>query len=79
MASLAAATAKRTIWARTKSIPVEYPFAFGFVLSGFKTSFSDLLVQTVVEQKQKVMRLSGHRLVDTRVSYRMNSPPPYSG
>lgn len=28
--------------------------AFGIVLSGFKTSFSDLLVQKVVEQKEKV-------------------------
>ena len=43
-----------SIWSRAKSIPVKYPMAFGVVLSGFKTSFSDLLVQKVVEQREKV-------------------------
>jgi hypothetical protein len=32
---------------RLQQVPLKYPFAFGVVLSGFKTSFSDLLVQKV--------------------------------
>jgi predicted amino acid-binding ACT domain protein len=39
---------------KMKSVPIKYPMAFGIVLSGFKTSFSDLLVQKVVERKEKV-------------------------
>jgi len=46
------AVAHASLWSRLRSIPVEYPFAFGVVFSGFKTSFSDLLVQKVVEQKE---------------------------
>jgi hypothetical protein len=53
MASVAGATG-RTAWCRLKSIPKTYPLAFGVVFSGCKTSFSDLLVQKVVEQKEKV-------------------------
>jgi len=53
MASMAA-PAVRSLWSRIGSIPTEHPFAFGVVLSGFKTSFSDLLVQKVVEQREKV-------------------------
>ena len=53
MASVAGATAKTT-WSRLKSIPATYPLAFGVVFSGLKTSFSDLLVQKVVEQREKV-------------------------
>jgi predicted amino acid-binding ACT domain protein len=46
--------ASRSTWSRIKSVPVQYPFAFGFVVSGFKTSFSDLLVQKVVEQREEI-------------------------
>lgn len=42
------------LWSRARSVPVKYPLAFGVVLSGFKTSFSDLLVQKVVERKEKI-------------------------
>lgn len=35
-------------------MPVKYPMAFGVVLSGTKTSFSDLLVQKVVERREEV-------------------------
>jgi hypothetical protein len=53
MASAAAMTvASRSVWSRVSSVPARYPFAFGVVLSGTKTSFSDLLVQKVVEQKE---------------------------
>lgn len=45
---------KSSLWNQAKSIPLQYPFAFGVILSGFKTSFSDLLVQKVVERKEKV-------------------------
>ena len=46
-------TASR-VWSRAKTVPIKYPLAFGVVLSGFKTSFSDLLVQKVVERKEKI-------------------------
>ena len=36
------------------SVPAKYPLAFGVVFSGCKTSFSDLLVQKVVERREKV-------------------------
>lgn len=49
----ATSTAYR-FWSRTRSVPAKYPLAFGVVLSGFKTSFSDLLVQKVVERKEKI-------------------------
>ncbi|CAJ1957745.1 unnamed protein product [Cylindrotheca closterium] len=39
---------------RLQQIPLQYPFAFGVVLSGFKTSFSDLLVQKVIERRQEI-------------------------
>ena len=39
------------VWSRMKTIPLHYPLGFGIILSGVKTSASDLLVQTVVEQK----------------------------
>lgn len=54
MTSFAANAASRTLWNRLKSVPAAYPFAFGVLLSGIKTSFSDLLVQKVVEQREKV-------------------------
>jgi glycine cleavage system regulatory protein len=41
-------------WSKARSVPAKYPLAFGVVLSGFKTSFSDLLVQKVVERKEKI-------------------------
>ncbi len=54
MASFATNSASKTLWSRVRSLPAAYPFAFGVVLSGFKTSFSDLLVQKVVEQREKI-------------------------
>jgi predicted amino acid-binding ACT domain protein len=50
----AKSSAANSLWNRAKGIPLQYPFAFGVILSGFKTSFSDLLVQKVVERKEKV-------------------------
>ena len=44
----------QTMWSRLKSVPVEYPLAFGVVISTAKTSFSDLLVQKVVERREKI-------------------------
>lgn len=54
--SVAAATqvASSTTWTRITSLPAAYPFAFGVIFSGFKTSLSDLLVQKVVERKEHV-------------------------
>ena len=46
--------ARASTWNRIKSIPATYPLGFGIVFSGLKTSFSDLLVQKVVEQREKV-------------------------
>lgn len=40
-----------SVWSKAKAWPSEHPFAFGVIVSGFKTSFSDLLVQKVVERK----------------------------
>mmetsp|Transcript_18610 Transcript_18610/g.22804 ORF Transcript_18610/g.22804 Transcript_18610/m.22804 type:complete len:420 (+) Transcript_18610:169-1428(+) len=37
-----------------KKIPIQYPFLFGVTISTLKTSFSDLLVQKVVEQKKEI-------------------------
>lgn len=39
---------------RLKRIPIQYPFAFGIGISTSKTSFADLLVQTVIEKKEKI-------------------------
>eukprot|EP00527_Entomoneis_sp_CCMP2396_P003509 CAMPEP_0198151686 /NCGR_PEP_ID=MMETSP1443-20131203/56617_1 /TAXON_ID=186043 /ORGANISM="Entomoneis sp., Strain CCMP2396" /LENGTH=435 /DNA_ID=CAMNT_0043817441 /DNA_START=119 /DNA_END=1422 /DNA_ORIENTATION=- len=52
--STVAPVVARTLFSRIKTIPMEYPFAFGVVFSGFKTSFSDLMVQKVVEQREQV-------------------------
>lgn len=41
-------------WTLVKSIPAKYPLAFGIVFSGFKTSFSDLLVQKLIERRENV-------------------------
>ena len=38
----------QSVWAKAKAWPGEHPFAFGVIVSGVKTSFSDLLVQKVV-------------------------------
>jgi len=43
-----------SLWSKVSAVPVKYPMAFGIVLSGFKTSFSDLLVQKVVEKREQV-------------------------
>lgn len=47
-------SAASQFWSRAKSVPAKYPFAFGVVLSGTKTSAVDLLVQKVVEQKEQI-------------------------
>ena len=41
-------------WSKAKEVPAKYPFMFGFVVSGTKTSVVDLLVQKVVEKKEKI-------------------------
>jgi hypothetical protein len=51
MTTTASAIASRTLWTKVSSVPAKYPFAFGVAFSGFKTSFSDLLVQKVIEQR----------------------------
>jgi predicted amino acid-binding ACT domain protein len=43
-----------TIFSKIQGIPARYPLAFGIVFSGLKTSFSDLLVQKVVERREHV-------------------------
>ena len=45
---------RSSLWTQAKSIPAKYPMGFGVILSGFKTSFSDLLVQKVVERRDEV-------------------------
>ena len=42
------------MWSRLRQIPIKHPLAFGVVISTFKTSASDLLVQTVVEGKKEI-------------------------
>lgn len=49
---MASAVLQPSVWSRLKTVPVRYPLAFGVVFSGFKTSFSDLLVQKVVEGRE---------------------------
>jgi len=39
---------------RMKTVPIRYPFMFGMSLSTVKTSTSDLLVQTTLEQREKI-------------------------
>jgi hypothetical protein len=39
------------MWKNLAKIPIKHPFAFGVGISTVKTSASDLLVQTVVEQR----------------------------
>jgi hypothetical protein len=45
------ASVVRSAWTQ---IPAKYPFAFGVGLSCVKTSFSDLLVQKVVERREEI-------------------------
>ena len=47
-------TAFSQFWSKAKEVPAKYPFMFGVVLSGTKTSVADLLVQKVVEKKEKI-------------------------
>jgi predicted amino acid-binding ACT domain protein len=51
---MASVIARASLWSQAKSFPAKYPLAFGVVLSGFKTSASDLLVQKVVERRDEV-------------------------
>lgn len=51
---VASMVVRPSIWSQAKKIPAKYPMAFGVIVSGFKTSFSDLLVQKVVERREKV-------------------------
>lgn len=51
---LSTTLARASMWSRLKSVPSEHPFAFGVFVSGVKTSFSDLLVQKVVERREQV-------------------------
>mmetsp|Transcript_59519 Transcript_59519/g.126532 ORF Transcript_59519/g.126532 Transcript_59519/m.126532 type:complete len:411 (-) Transcript_59519:388-1620(-) len=41
-------------WKTLAQIPIRHPLAFGVGVSTFKTSASDLLVQTVVEQRKEI-------------------------
>ena len=50
----AQAIASSSAFTKMKSIPAKYPFGFGVILSGCKTSFSDLLVQKVIERKEEI-------------------------
>jgi hypothetical protein len=43
-----------SLLSQLKRIPIKYPFAFGMGISTFKTSFSDLLVQSVIEKKEQI-------------------------
>jgi hypothetical protein len=45
------ASVARSAWTH---IPAKYPFAFGVGVSCVKTSFSDLLVQKVVERREEI-------------------------
>lgn len=51
---VASVVVRPSLWSQFKKVPVKYPMAFGVVISGFKTSFSDLLVQKVVERRENV-------------------------
>ena len=51
---MASAVIRSSLWNRVRQVPVKYPMAFGIVLSGSKTSFSDLLVQKVVERREEI-------------------------
>mmetsp|Transcript_14697 Transcript_14697/g.40884 ORF Transcript_14697/g.40884 Transcript_14697/m.40884 type:complete len:439 (-) Transcript_14697:1831-3147(-) len=55
-ATLAARTpsAACRFWSRARDVPAKHPLAFGVVLSGVKTCLMDLLVQKVVDQKEKI-------------------------
>ena len=46
--------AASAIVGRALSIPKKYPFGFGVVFSGAKTSFADALIQKVVEEKEEL-------------------------
>ena len=43
-----------SMFRQLKRIPMQYPVAFGMGISTTKTSFSDLLVQTVIEKKEQI-------------------------
>jgi hypothetical protein len=45
-------TLNMMLWKNLAKIPIQHPLAFGVGVSTVKTSASDLLVQTVVEQRQ---------------------------
>jgi hypothetical protein len=51
---MASVITRPSVWSKVKSVPITYPFAFGVVLSGCKTSLSDLLVQKVVERREEI-------------------------
>jgi len=42
------------MWKNLSKLPIKHPLAFGVGISTIKTSASDLLVQTVVEQKEQI-------------------------
>jgi hypothetical protein len=51
---MASVVVHSSLWNRVRQISVKDPMAFGIVLSGSKTSFSDLLVQKVVERREEI-------------------------
>mmetsp|Transcript_13690 Transcript_13690/g.19576 ORF Transcript_13690/g.19576 Transcript_13690/m.19576 type:complete len:420 (+) Transcript_13690:67-1326(+) len=51
---MSASSRLRNVWQKLSSTPMRYPFAFGVGISTAKTSFSDLLVQKVVEKRERI-------------------------
>jgi len=49
-----ASPAAKSLFQTASNIPAKYPLAFGVAFSGCKTSFSDLLVQKVVERRETI-------------------------
>jgi len=51
---MASALTGKSLLSRLTAVPAKYPFYFGVGISCVKTSFSDYLVQKLVERKEKV-------------------------
>ena len=50
----ASSPAAQSLRSTLTAVPIRYPFLFGVVVSGCKTSFSDYLVQKVVERREQI-------------------------
>ena len=51
---MASALTGKSLLSRLTAVPAKYPVYFGVGISCVKTSFSDYLVQKLVERKEKV-------------------------